>query len=126
MTAKRWSLCDAGVYIQSGDENAREWLLDYDEFVQAEDYDAIAAALAIANAKLGEPGYIECCALREALEELSSKQNDRIRDLEAAANEVLRIYMPQFESSLTVDDCLVRLAAAVAGVATTETKGEQG
>lgn len=42
----------------------------------------------------------------------------RYEALEAAANEVLRVYMPQFESSLTVDDCLVRLAAAVAGVAT--------
>lgn len=37
----------------------------------------------------------------------------RIAALEAAANEVLRVYMPQFNDSRAVDDCLVGLAAAV-------------
>lgn len=46
--------------------------------------------------------------------------NKRIRELEEAANEVLRVYMPQFNDSRTVDDCLVGLAAAVADVATAQ------
>jgi hypothetical protein len=33
--------------------------------------------------------------------------------LEAAANAVLKAYMPQFPNSLAVDDCLVNLAAAI-------------
>jgi hypothetical protein len=37
------------------------------------------------------------------------------RRLEDAANEVLRVYMPQFTDSRAVDDCLVGLAAAVSG-----------
>ena len=37
--------------------------------------------------------------------------------LTAAANEVLRVYMPQFNDSRAVDDCLVELAAIVAGCA---------
>jgi hypothetical protein len=36
--------------------------------------------------------------------------------LEAAADEVLRVYMPQFNDSRAVDDGLVGLAAAVAGI----------
>lgn len=43
--------------------------------------------------------------------------------LEAAANEVLRIYMPQFNDSRTVDDCLVGLAAAVCGVDCSQADG---
>lgn len=48
--------------------------------------------------------------------------------LEAAANEVLRVYMPQFNDSRTVDDCLVGLAAAVAKVETSQSDAatEQG
>jgi hypothetical protein len=41
--------------------------------------------------------------------------SDRLERLEAAANEVLRVYMPQFNDSRAVDDCLVGLAAAVSG-----------
>lgn len=36
--------------------------------------------------------------------------------LEKAATEVLMTYMPNFNDSRTVDDCLVGLAAAVAGI----------
>ena len=38
--------------------------------------------------------------------------------LESAASQVLTTYMPQFPDSRHVDDCLVALAAAVAGVET--------
>lgn len=38
------------------------------------------------------------------------------KKLEAAANEVLRVYMPQFNDSRAVDDCLVGLAAAICGI----------
>lgn len=37
------------------------------------------------------------------------------RQLETAANEVLRVYMPQFNDSRAVDECLVALALAVSG-----------
>jgi hypothetical protein len=40
---------------------------------------------------------------------------EKVTQLERAANEVLRVYMPQFNDSRAVDDCLVGLAAAVAG-----------
>lgn len=54
---------------------------------------------------------IEClqCPVSKGLgEELS-----RLKD---AAEEVLRTYMPHFNDSRVVDDCLVGLAAAVAGI----------
>jgi hypothetical protein len=41
-------------------------------------------------------------------------RNLRAERVENAANEVLRVYMPQFNDSRTVDDCLVGLAVAVA------------
>jgi hypothetical protein len=44
------------------------------------------------------------------------EQQARIAQLEAAATEVLRVYMPQFNDSRAVDDCLVGLAAAVANI----------
>ena len=40
---------------------------------------------------------------------------DELETLSKAANEVLRVYMPQFNDSRAVDDCLVGLAAAVSG-----------
>lgn len=45
-------------------------------------------------------------------------EKERFDTLEKAANEVLRVYMSQFNDSRSVDDCLVGLAAAVAGVDT--------
>jgi hypothetical protein len=45
-------------------------------------------------------------------------RNIRAERLKAAANEVLRLYMPQFNDSRAVDGCLVGLAAAVAGIDT--------
>lgn len=42
----------------------------------------------------------------------------------AAANEVLRSYMPQFTDSRAVDDCLVNLAAAICKPFSTPTSGE--
>jgi hypothetical protein len=53
-----------------------------------------------------------------------NKYLHRIRALEAAANEVLRVYMHKFNDSRAVDDCLVGLAAVVAGVAS-DTATEQ-
>lgn len=43
---------------------------------------------------------------------------DELQDLRAAADEVLRTYMPQFPDSRAVDDCLVALAAARSGIPT--------
>jgi hypothetical protein len=47
-----------------------------------------------------------------------SAELDKLKAIAAAADEVLRVYMPQFTDSRAVDDCLVGLAAAVAGVQT--------
>jgi len=44
----------------------------------------------------------------------------RIKQYEAAAEEVLQAYMPQFNDSRAVDDCLVGLAMAVAGIDATQ------
>lgn len=48
------------------------------------------------------------------LTKLAEDQQAHIDQLTAAANEVLRVYMPQFPDSRAVDDCLVGLASAVA------------
>lgn len=53
-----------------------------------------------------------------SLEILAKRAQARSERLETAANEVLRFYMPQFNDSRAVDDCLVGLAAAVADVPT--------
>lgn len=44
--------------------------------------------------------------------------------LKLAAEEVLRVYMPQFNDSRAVDDCLVGLAAAVSGIDCSTPSGE--
>lgn len=49
----------------------------------------------------------------ELMKKLLAKQ----QDLQRAALEVLRVYMPQFPNSLAVDDCLVALAAATTATA---------
>lgn len=41
-----------------------------------------------------------------------SRRGNELEPLQAAADEVLRAYMPQFPDSRAVDDCLVALAAA--------------
>jgi hypothetical protein len=56
-------------------------------------------------------------AARKAWVDLQTKAGA----LEAAAKDVLKTYMPQFSDSRAVDDCLVALAAAVAGEKTAET-----
>lgn len=47
--------------------------------------------------------------------DLIAQAADELETLRKAANEVLRVYMPQFNDSRAVDDCLVGLAAAVSG-----------
>lgn len=49
--------------------------------------------------------------------EQAQELRKRIAELEEAANKVLETYMPMFNDSRAVDDCLVGLAAAVANVA---------
>lgn len=50
------------------------------------------------------------------LEDCVAKFNPSYAALQAAALEVLRVFMPQFNDSRAVDDCLVALAAAVCRV----------
>jgi hypothetical protein len=45
--------------------------------------------------------------------EFALKRINEYDSLLAAANEVLRTYMPQFPDSRAVDDCLVNLAAVI-------------
>lgn len=65
-------------------------------------------------------GHVTSGAIRTARQSWIDLQS-KVGRLEAAANEVLKAYMPKFPNSLAVDDCLVGLAAAVAGEKT-ETK----
>jgi hypothetical protein len=48
--------------------------------------------------------------------EQAQEERKRYAALIVAAEEVLRAYMPQFNDSRAVDDCLVALAKAVGGV----------
>lgn len=53
------------------------------------------------------------CAASEAMPESESAGIAQLMQLRSAAEEVLRVYMPQFPDSRAVDDCLVGLAAAL-------------
>jgi hypothetical protein len=59
------------------------------------------------------------CGARDKVMSQIARLADRVREFEAAGNEVLDAYMPQFNDSRAVDNCLVRLAAVVANVKTT-------
>jgi hypothetical protein len=61
------------------------------------------------------PGYVTAGSIQDARKAWLDLQSKAGR-LDAAANAVLRVHMPLFGDSRTVDDCLVALAAAVAGV----------
>ena len=55
-------------------------------------------------------------SMRKCMCEQAQEQRKQIEALKTAAEEVLRVYVPQFPNSLAVDDCLVGLAAVVAAV----------
>lgn len=69
-----------------------------------------------------------CYTMTEVPDEHGKRYGDWVRledyeRLEKAATDVLMTYMPNFNDSRTVDDCLVGLAAAVACVDVTERDG---
>lgn len=75
----------------------------------------LAEIIAVRDAEIEKmrTDWATICAASEAMPESESAAVDRFMQLRSAAEEVLRIYMPQFPDSRAVDDCLVGLAAAL-------------